>query len=115
MYRFRNVLQAALADVLKWNLDDLPNLIVDGLRDAYASRLGELLEAGGNVHAGAVKIVIFGDDVPEVDADAELHPVFLGHGLVALRDLVLDLDGAANGLDDAGELATTPSPALLKM
>ena len=92
------------------NLDDLANLIVDGLRDANSSRLGQLFEANRNVHAGAVKIVVFGDHVPEVDADAELHLSVLGDRSVALRNLVLDLDGAANGLDDAGELGDDAVP-----
>ena len=104
MYRLGNVLQTALADVLEWDLYDLANLIVDGLRDANSARLGQLFEANGNVDAGAIKIVVFGDYVPEVDADAELHLLFLGNRSVALRNLVLNLDGAANGLDDAGEL-----------
>ena len=63
-----------------------------------------------NVYAGAVKIVVFGDNVPEVDADAELHPFVLGDGRVALRNLVLYLDTAANGLDDAGELGDDAVP-----
>ena len=54
--------EPALAYVLEQNLDDLPDLIVDGLRDAYASRFGKLLEAGGHVDADAVKIVAFGDE-----------------------------------------------------
>ena len=105
MYRLGNVLQPALADVLEWDLYDLANLIVDGLRDANSSRLGKLFEASSDVDAGAIKIVVFGDYVPEVDADAELHLLFLGNRSVALRNLVLNLDGAANGLDDAGELS----------
>ena len=101
MYRLGNVLQTALADVLEWDLHDLANLIVDGLRDANSSRLGKLFEASSDVDAGAVKIFVFGDHVPEVDADAELHLLFVGNGRVSLRDLVLNLDGAANSLDDA--------------
>ena len=105
MYRFGNVLQPALTDILERNLDDLANLIVDSLRDANSARLGQLLKANRNVYAGAIKIVVFGDYVPEVDADAELHLLLIGNRRVALRNLVLNLDGAANGLDDAGELS----------
>ena len=104
MYRIGDILQTALADILKRNLDDLANLIVDGLRDADASRICQLLEANGYVHAGAVQVVIFDDDVAQVYADAELHAFVLGDRRVALSYLVLDLYGTANGLDDAGEL-----------
>ena len=110
MHRIGNVLQTPLTDILEWNFHDLPNLIVDGLRDANSSSLGQLFEASGNVDAGAVKIVVFGDHVPEVDADAELHPSVLGDGRVALGNLVLYLDTAANGLDDAGELSDDAVP-----
>ena len=54
MHRLGDVLQTALTDVLEWNLDDLANLIVDGLREANSSRLGQLFEANSHVHAGAV-------------------------------------------------------------
>ena len=64
MYRLGNVLQTVLADILEWNLHDLPNLIVDGLRDANSSRLSQLFEASGNVHAGTVKIILFSDHIP---------------------------------------------------
>ena len=110
MYRLGDILQTVLTDVLEWNFDDLANLIVDGLRDTNSARLGQLFEANSNVHAGAVKVVVFGDHIAEIDADAELHPSILGDGLVALRNLVLDLDTAANGLNDAGELCDDAVP-----
>ena len=110
MYRLGDILQTVLTDVLEWNFDDLANLIVDGLRDANSSWLGQLFEANSNVHAGAVKVVLFGDDIPQVDADAELHPSVLGDGGVALRDLVLYLYSAANGLNNAGELSDEAVP-----
>ena len=62
-----------------------------------------MLQANGDVHAGAVKAVPLGDHIAEIDADAELHALVFGQVGVALGDLVLNLGGAANGLDDAGE------------
>ncbi len=94
----------ALADILEWNLNDLPNLIVDSLRDTNSSRSGDLFEANSDVHAGTVIIVLFGDNLPEIDANAELHSLVLRDSDIAFRDLVLDFYGAANGLNDAGEL-----------
>ena len=110
MYRLGDILQMALTDVLEWNFDDLANLIVDGLRDANSSSLGQLFEANSNVHAGAVKIVLFGDHIPQVDANAELHSSVLGDRRVALRDLVLYFDSTANGLNDTGELSDDAVP-----
>ena len=94
----------ALADILEWNLNDLPNLIVDSLRDTNSSRLGDLFEANSDVHAGTVKIVLFGDHIPEIHANAELHSLVLRDGDIAFLDFVLNLDSAANGLNNAREL-----------
>ena len=110
MYRLGDILQMVLTDVLEWNFDDLANLIVDGLRDANSSRLGQLFETNSNVHAGAVKVVLFGDHIAQIDADAELHPSILGDGRIALGNLVLYLDTASNGLNDAGELRDDAVP-----
>ena len=71
MHRVGDVLQTALTDILKGNLDDLANLIIDGLRDADASGLSELLEADRNVHAGSVEVIVFADHIAQIDADAE--------------------------------------------
>ena len=61
-------------------------------------------EAGGDVHAVAVDVVILDDDVAEVDADAERDAPVLGQLSLALGDAVLDRDRAFDGIDDAREL-----------
>src|SRR5262245_12308021 len=104
VHRLGNILQTPLADVLEWYLHDLPNLIVNGLRNADSARVGELLEANSDVHARTVEIVLFDDNIPKIHANAELHSLVVWDGLIAFRDLVLNFDSAANGLDDAGEL-----------
>src|SRR6266851_4310326 len=44
------------------------------------------------------------DDVAEIDADAEFNPPLRRHASVALSHAALDLDGAAHGVNHAGEL-----------
>ena len=110
MYGLGDILQAALADILEWDFYDLANLIVDGLRDANSSSLRQLFESNGKVHAGAVKIVVLGNHITQINANAELHPSLLGDRRVAPRNLVLYLDSAANGLDDAGEFRDNAVP-----
>ena len=107
-YRFGNVFEPALADVFKGNLDDLADLLVNGLRDQDPARLRHLLEADRDVDAGAVKVVAFGDHVAQIDADAEPHPLFLGHFRVASGHLFLDRERAAEGFDNAGKLGNQP-------
>ena len=70
--RIGNILQTAFADVLERNFDDLANLIVDGLRDANSSRLGQLFQPSCNIHASSIPIVIFGNYIAQIDTDAEL-------------------------------------------
>ena len=73
-------------------------------RDEDAARLGEPLQAGGDVDAVAEDVVALDDDVAEVDADAEFDARLVGRAAVAVGHAGLDLDGAAHRLDDAGEL-----------
>ena len=64
-----------------------------------------MFQSGGNVHTGPVQVVLFCNHVANVDANAKLHaPVFRNRG-VAIRKLVLYLDGTANGIDDAVEFS----------
>ena len=80
------------------------------MRDADTSWFGQFFESSSYVHPSAVEIVSFGDDIPQVNANAVLHPCVLGGGGIALRDLVLDLDGEANSLNNAGELSDEAVP-----
>ena len=71
-----------------------------GRQDAAVRRLA--LQTGGDVDAIAQDVVAVDDDVPQVDADAELEPP-LGPR-VALGQGVLQRDGALDGVDGAAEL-----------
>ena len=61
------------------------------------------LDARGDVHPITEEIAIVGDDVAEVDANTEIHPLGFGQGLVKLAQLVLDLDRAPGSFDRACE------------
>ena len=52
----------------------VPDLVVDGLRDADRAGLGERLEPGGDVDAIAKDVVAVDDHVAEIDADPQLEP-----------------------------------------
>ena len=73
-------------------------------RDADAARLGDALQACGDVDAVAVDARLVVDDIAEVDADAELHPTICFDGGVALGHRLLDGDRALDRVHDAGEL-----------
>ena len=69
-----------------------------------AARVGESLQPRRDVDAVAVDVVAFDDHVSEIDADAELDAAVVQRGAVAVGHAGLDRDGAAHGLDRAGEI-----------
>ncbi len=79
-------------------------MVLDVARDADAAGLGQLLHPVGDIHAVAEQVAALGHDIADIDADAELQPLGLGHRLVAPADLLLDLDGAERRFHGAGEL-----------
>src|SRR5713226_4668991 len=72
--------------------------------NAYAPRVGETLEAGGDVDAVTVDLLAIHHHVAEVHADAEFHPALGWQRSVLGLERGLDLDGALHGIHDAGEL-----------
>src|SRR4029077_17444908 len=73
---------------------------------AYADRArrGQRLETGRDIDAVAEDVVPIDDNIAHVEPDAELNAAFGWHIHVALGHLALDVDGAPNRIDDAGEL-----------
>ena len=85
-------------------LDAAVHMLVDGVRNRHAARIGKPLDAGRDIDAVAVKIAAVDHDVAEIDADAQhdapiRRVIFVrgGHGL-------LQLDRAFDGVDGAAEL-----------
>jgi hypothetical protein len=78
----------------------VPDLIVDGLRDADCTGLGQRFEPGGDVNAVTEDIAAVDDYVAEIDADAHLQPAFERHRVVDGVRRPLHLDGAAQRVDD---------------
>ena len=99
-----DVLDLVLAQGLEGEVELAADVVVDRPRDQDAARLGELLQAGGDVDAVAVDVLAIDDHVAEIDADAELEPVLRREGGVALAQGPLDVDGAGQRLDDAREV-----------
>src|SRR5207247_4754247 len=71
-HRPRDVLDLLLARVVEGEVELVAHLIAHDTADADAARLGERLEAGGDVDAVAIDVVVVADDVADIDADAEL-------------------------------------------
>jgi hypothetical protein len=85
-------------------------LLVRASGNADASFISEALHAGSDVHAVAVNTSFFFNHVSEVNPDAELHPAMIRKFRIASPQLLLDLDGSAHRVHDAGELSEQVVP-----
>ena len=82
-----------------------PKVVEGRTGDHDSARLGELLEAGGDVHPVAIDVLVRDDHVAEVDADAEADALCLGHCRFAFGHATLNAGRALDRVDGAGELA----------
>jgi hypothetical protein len=71
----------------------LARLLPHDLGYADATRIGESLQAGGQVDAVAFDDLRRDDDVAEVDADAVIDPLFLREACVTRRHFAPDPGG----------------------
>ena len=99
----RNILQALLADIIECHFELVAYLSVGVVGDADATRIGNAFEARCDVHPIAKNIVVLNDDVPDIDADAQLDALVLRHGGIAFDHAPLDVDRTTGGIDRAGE------------
>jgi hypothetical protein len=111
-HRPGDVLDLLLAQIIEGEVELVADMVVHRPRHADPAGLGQGFEAGGDVDAVAVDVVVVADDVAEIDADAEFDAPLGRHIGVALGHSLLHLDGAAHRIDDAGA-TSIPSPVVL--
>ena len=97
MHRLGNVLQGPCAEILDGDVEPGADMLTDRAGNAYASRIGDLLQSRRHVDAVAVDIAILDDDIAEADADAKANGSFAIVG----RHALLPSHGAGDGVDDA--------------
>jgi hypothetical protein len=99
-HRPGNVLQMLLAKIVDGNIDPAGDVLEDRPRQAQSTRLGDLLKARRDIHAIAVDVAVFDDDITEVNSYAEPQrrlPARTCHA-------ALPGERAVDGIDDALEL-----------
>ena len=84
------------------------HLLVHVLRDADAARLGQWLEACGDVDAFSVDVCAIADHVSQIDADPQRDPALVGHVVVGLGHPGLKFECAADRIDRTAELHQDP-------
>ena len=97
-----------LAEVLQHDAQILPDLVANRARDANAVQRGQRLQSRRDIDAVAGDIVAVADDVPEIDANAQMEP--LGRVLVGfLREIhPLNGDAASERGGGAGKFRQKP-------
>ena len=65
-------------------------------------------QPGSNIYAVAKEIIVFYNDVADIDPDPKLETLILRHGAVAFLDAELNLHRATRGVNDACELDQEP-------
>src|SRR5262249_13951001 len=103
-YRFLHVLELLLAEILEIELDSATNMAENRLRQEDAARLGQCLEASGDVDSVAVEIAAFDDDVAYIDPDAQFNSTIGRQVRIGRGHLLLQVDGASDRVDSAREL-----------
>ncbi len=99
-----DILDTYVAAVLETNVDPIADALVDDRGDADPTGLGEGFQSRGDVDTLAVDIVVFNDDIAEIDADSE-HDGRLARGCTWQRGArALHRKGAVYSIDHAAEL-----------
>ena len=80
------------------------HLIKHDLRDADPAGIRDPFQPGRDIYAGAEDVVTFAHDIAQIDANAKLNPTRHGDRSVAFSHPLLDVETAANCIDNAGEL-----------
>jgi len=82
----------------------VPDVIINGLRNADRARLGECLEPGGDVDAIAKDVVAVDDHVAKIDANPQLQAALGRDRVVDRARGALHLDSAVQRIDNARKI-----------
>ena len=103
-HRLGDVLDRLFPEILEREIELALDLLIDGARDADATRLGQPFQSRRDVHRIPVDPIAFRRDVSHVHSDAKKHPPVLGQTLVPHPEDALDLHSALNRIEGIREL-----------
>src|SRR5215472_5476508 len=98
-----DIFDQLIADVLKSVRELVANLLEDRMRDADPVGPGQTLEPCRDIDAIAKNVLRFGDDVADIEADAEGQLTVLWNAGIAKTHPALNFDCAHHRLNRAGE------------
>ena len=82
----------------------MANLLVNRLRNADASGIGEPLEPSSNIHNMAKEVATLVQHLTEMNSDPEMSLASIRQRRIQLREFILCRDGASDRRDRAVEL-----------
>ena len=102
-HRLGDVLDRLLAEILELVRQLVADMVAHAAWNADAAGLGQPFEACRDVDAVAEDVAVLHHDVADIDADAKAQPARFVERLVGNGELLLDVDRALDGGEDAGE------------
>jgi hypothetical protein len=103
-----DVLDLLRSQILKIQANFAFDAIENSAGNADAAGIGESFQACGDVDAIAVNVRALDDDVAQIDADAQPDAPVIGYIGLTLGHLLLNIDGALDGLYHTGKLGQEP-------
>src|SRR5712671_5054328 len=103
-HRFGDVLQRMRTQILKRRTYLSTNLPVRIVGNANTTRLCDTFETHCNIDTITKDIIVFDDDITDVNANAKFDPLDLRYIGILLCHAALDFVGTPHGVDHAGEL-----------
>jgi hypothetical protein len=99
-----DILDTYVAAILEPDFDPIADALVDDRGDADSAGLGEGFQSRGDVDTITVDVVVFNDDISEIDADSQ-HDGRLARGSIRQRGArALHRKRAVYSIDHTAEL-----------
>ena len=83
------------------------------VRNADTARLCDPFETHRNIDPVTKDIIVFDNNITDVNADAKFDPLVLRHIGILFGHAALDFVGTSHGVDHAGELNESAVPGIL--
>ncbi len=106
--RARDISEVLLAHIREGEIEPAGHVLLNPRGYANPARLGQSLEPCCDIDPIAENVAILDDDVALMDADTQLDAMVCRTVITTIGGLTLDLDCAAERIDDAGELDEQP-------
>ena len=103
-YRFGDISQRPRTHIVEIKTDFGPDLPASIVGNANTPGFRDPFKTNRYIDRVTIDIMLFNDDITDVNTDTKFDPFVLGHIDILLGHAALDFVGTAQGVDHAGEL-----------